>query len=137
MRELLLAARIQGVQDLPESGPECSLGLLEVSFFCLYLVQDQLSVSGGGLLYHCWCSDVLWESPLPLPLDLEAFKKLIAYSGKRKGGPAQKFVKKVDIPSVELPTDKTCRLALNLAQHGLIGKFPGLWPSLKAIDGWV
>ena len=59
--------------------------------------------------------------PLPLPPDLEAFKILIASSGKRKGGPTHKFVKKVDIPSVELPTDKTCRSALNIAERGLIG----------------
>ena len=77
------------------------------------------------------------ELPLPLPPDLEAFKKLIASSGKRKGGPAQKFVKKVDIPSVELPTEKTCRSAQNLAGGGLIGQFTSLWPSPKAIDGWV
>ena len=55
------------------------------------------------------------EPPLPLPLNLEAFKKLIASNGKRKGGPTQKFVKKVDIPSVELPDEKTCLSALNLA----------------------
>ena len=77
------------------------------------------------------------DPPLPLPLDVEAFKKLIASSGKRKGGPIQKFVKKVDIPSVELPANKTCRSALNLAERGLIGHFIGLWPSPKAIDGWV
>ena len=79
----------------------------------------------------------MWGSPLPLPPDLEAFNKLIASSGKRKGGPTQKFVKKVDIPSVELPAEKTCRSALNLAERGLIGQFTGLWPSPKAIDRWV
>ena len=77
------------------------------------------------------------EPPLPLPPDLEAFKRSIASSGKRKGGPTQNFVKKVDIPSVELPADKTCHLTLNLAERGLIGQFTGLWPSPKAIDGWV
>ena len=77
------------------------------------------------------------EPPLPLPPDLEAFNKLIASSGKRKCGPAQKFVKKVDIPSIELPTNKTCRSALYLADCGLIGWFTSLWPSPKAIDGWV
>ena len=40
------------------------------------------------------------EPPLPLTPDLEAFKRLIASSGKRKGGPTQKFVKKVEIPFV-------------------------------------
>ena len=74
---------------------------------------------------------------LPLPPDLEAFKRLIASCGKRKGGPSQKFVKKVDIPSVELPTDRICRSTLNIVERGLIGQFTGLWPSPKAIDGWV
>ena len=77
------------------------------------------------------------EPPLPLPPDLEDFKKLIASNGKRNGGIAQKFVKKVDIPSIELPAEKNCRLALNLVERGLIGQFTGLWPSPKAIDGWV
>ena len=75
--------------------------------------------------------------PLPLPLDLEAFKRLIASSGKRKGGVSNKFVKKVGIPSIELPTERTCRSTLNLAERGLIGQFTGLWLSPKAIEGWV
>ena len=75
--------------------------------------------------------------PLPLPLDLDAFKRFIATCGKRKGGPSQKFVKKVDIPSVELPVEQTCRTALNLVERGIIGKFTGLCPSPKDIDGWV
>ena len=73
----------------------------------------------------------------PLPPDLKAFKKLIVSCGKRKGGPSQKFVKKVDIPSVELHPDRTYRSALNLVERGLIGQFTDLWPSPKAIDGWV
>ena len=77
------------------------------------------------------------DPPLPLPRDLEAFNRLIASSGKRKRGPAQKFVKKVDIPSIELPDVQTCWSALNLAEWGLIGQFTSLWPSPKAIDGWV
>ena len=43
----------------------------------------------------------------------------------------------MDIPSVELPAEKTCCSALNLVERGLIGQFTGLWPSPKAIDGWV
>ena len=93
-------------------------------------LEEVCSVFVGDLMS---CGEV----PLPLPLDLEAFKNLIASSGKRKGGTAQKFVKKVDIPSVELPAETTCRSALNLAERGLIGQFTGLWPSPKAIDGWV
>ena len=77
------------------------------------------------------------DPPLPLPLDLVAFKKLIATKGKRIGGPTHKFVKEVDIPFVELPVDRTCRSALHLAEWGLIGQFIGLRPSPKTIDGWV
>ena len=75
--------------------------------------------------------------PLSLPPDLEAFKRLIDSSGKRKGGASNKFVKKVDIPSVELPAERIFCSALNLAERGLIGQFTGLWPSHKTIEGWV
>ena len=73
----------------------------------------------------------------PLPPELEAFKMLIASGRKRTRGGVQRFVKKVDIPSVELPAEWTCRSTLNLADQGLIGQFSGLWPSPKATDGWV
>ena len=75
--------------------------------------------------------------PLSLPPDMEAFKRLIAFRGNRKGGASNKFVKKVDIPSVELPAERICHSMLNLAERGLIGQFTGLWPSPKAIEGWV
>ena len=75
--------------------------------------------------------------PMPLPPDFEVCKRLIASYGKRKGGPSNKFVKKVDSPTVELPTDRICHSALNFVERGLIGKFTRLWPSPKAIDSWV
>ena len=62
----------------------------------------------------------------PLPPELEAFKKLIASGRKRNGGGSQKFIKKVDIPSIELLVEQTCRSDLNLADRGLIGQFSGL-----------
>ena len=77
------------------------------------------------------------DPPFPLPPDFEEFKRLIASCRKRKGGPSNKFVKKVDIPTVELPVDHICRSTLNLAERELIRKFTGLWPSPKAIDSWV
>ena len=49
----------------------------------------------------------------------------------------QTFVKKTEIPSVDLPVDHLRRTALNLEERGLIRQFTGLWPSLKAIEGWV
>ena len=78
------------------------------------------------------------DPPPPLPPKFLAFKILVASSGKQKGNSlVQQFVKKVDIPTVELPTERPCRTALNLSEHGLIGQFTRLWPSPKAIDGWV
>ena len=77
------------------------------------------------------------DPPFPLPPDLDAFMRLIASYGKRKGGPSQKFVNKVDIPSVELPADRIYHSTLNLVERGLIVQFTGLWPSPKAIEGWV
>ena len=78
------------------------------------------------------------EPPPPLPPNLEAFKRLISSSGKRKGPPlTQTFVKKTEIPSVDLPVDRPSQTAVNLVERGLIGQFLGLWPSSKAIEGWV
>ena len=81
--------------------------------------------------------DAGWDPPLPLPPELDAFKRLVASCGKRKGGPSQKFVKKVEIPSVELLAYRICRSTLNHAERGLICQFTGLWPSPEAIDSWV
>ena len=64
--------------------------------------------------------------PLLLPPELKAFNKLIASCGKRNGGGAQKFFKKVDIPSVELPAKHTHRSTLKLAEQGLIDQFSSL-----------
>ena len=48
--------------------------------------------------------DAIGHPPLLTPPELEAIKRLVASCGKRKGGSSsQVFVKKVDIPSVELP----------------------------------
>ena len=78
------------------------------------------------------------DPPPPLPPELLAFKRLVASSGKQKGNSlVQQFVKKVDIPSVELPAERPCQMALNIYERGLIGQFTGLLPSPKAIDGWV
>ena len=83
--------------------------------------------------------DIGGGSSPPIPLEIDAFKRLVVFYGKRKGSPiVQQFVEKaINIPSVELLVERPCRTALNLAEHGLIGKFTGLWPSPKAIDGWV
>jgi len=77
--------------------------------------------------------------PPPPPPEINAFKRLVVSCGKKKANSNhQKFVKKSDsIPSVEMPVELPCRTALNLANRGLIGQFTVLWPSPKAIDGWV
>ena len=76
--------------------------------------------------------------PPPLPHEINAFKRLIATCGKRKGSPlVQSFVKKTNIPSVDLSAERPCRTALNLAEQGLTSQFIGLFPSLKAIESWV
>ena len=128
-------------------------GLVFLSLFTDFLCQPVLvgfllGPIASGLFFGIFClstgcfgGGVLMDPggvpPLPLPPELEAFKKLIGFGRKRNGGGYQNFVKKVDIPSVELPTERTCRLALNLDNRGLIGQFSGLWPSPKATDGWV
>ena len=73
------------------------------------------------------------------PPKLNAFRRLVAASNSRKPTQnRQTFVKKLDnIPSVDLPTEQPCRTTMNIADRGLIGQFSGLWPSPKAIDGWV
>ena len=38
---------------------------------------------------------------------------------------------------MDLPAEQPCRTAMNIVDRGLIGQFIGLWPSPKAIDGWV
>ena len=128
-------------------------GIVFLSLFTDFLCQPVLvglllGPVASGLFFGIFClsagcfgGGVLMDPggvpPLPLPPELEDFKKLIASGRKRNGGGSQKFVKKVDIPSVELPTERTYRLALNLANRGLIGQFSGLWPSPKATNGWV
>ena len=70
--------------------------------------SEFLSLFGGVFKHVFWWPDLMHskgDPPLPLPPDLEAFKRLIASCGKRKGGPTQKFVKKVNIPSIELLVD--------------------------------
>ena len=78
-------------------------------------------------VHLAWCPmEFGRDPPLPLPPDLDAFKRLIASCGKRNGGPLQKFVKKVNIPLVEVPVEQTCRSTLSLVERGLIGQFTRL-----------
>ena len=65
--------------------------------------------------------------PSPPP-NLDAFRKLVATSSKRKLSlNQQKFVKKLDnIPSMDLPVERPWQIAMNIADRGLIGQFTGL-----------
>ena len=38
---------------------------------------------------------------------------------------------------MDIPADQPHRTTLNIVEQGLIGQFIGLWPSPKAIEGWV
>jgi hypothetical protein len=69
---------------------------------------------------------------------LEAFKALVRSAGpKSKPSLSSKFVKKMEISSLELSPEQPCSLALLLAEKSLIGKFTGLWPNPKTVEAWM
>ena len=76
-----------------------------------------MSAPGGG------------DPPSPTSISAnEAFMKLIEQAGKK---PALlsilKFVKKLDeVPEIALPEEQPIKIALELAERGLIGQFMGL-----------
>lgn len=78
--------------------------------------------------------------PPPLPAStIDAFRRLVSSGGKR---PIQlavpKFIKKLDeILEIVLLEDQPVKLALALAERGLVGQFMGLWPSPKTTDDWT
>ena len=52
--------------------------------------------------------------------------------------PIPKFVKKLDeVPEIALLEEQPIKIALAVAERGLIGQFMGLWPSAKTIDDWI
>ena len=78
--------------------------------------------------------------PPSIPLsDEEAFKRLVTAAGKKiTAPPIPKFIKKLDaIPEISLPVEKPIKIALALADRGLVGQFMGLWPSTKTTDDWI
>ena len=78
-------------------------------------------------------------SPTPPISTDEAFRRLIGSFGKKPSGPSiPKFVKKLDaIPEIAFPEEQPIKIALALAERGLIGQFMGLWPSAKTTDDWI
>jgi hypothetical protein len=71
--------------------------------------------------------------------DADAFRKLVGSSRKRPGPPqVPKFIKKLEeIPEIALPESQPVKIALALADRGLVGQFMGLWPSPKTTDDWI
>ena len=78
--------------------------------------------------------------PPSIPLsDEEAFKRLVTAAGKKTSAPPiPKFIKKLEaIPEIILPEEKPIKIALALADRGLVGQFMGLWPSTRTMDDWI
>ena len=49
-----------------------------------------------------------------------------------------KFIKKLDaVPEIALLEEPSIKIALALAERGLVGQFMGLWPSPKTTDDWI
>jgi hypothetical protein len=77
--------------------------------------------------------------PPPPPSPTSSFRKLVAACSK-KLPPAEppSFVKKLDaVPEIALPPDQPMKVALSLADRGLVGQFMGLWPSARTTDNWI
>jgi hypothetical protein len=69
----------------------------------------------------------------------DAFRRLIHSQGKKTSPPEiPKFIKKLDeIPEIALPEGNPMKIAVALANRGLVGQFMGLWPSTKTTDDWI
>ena len=86
-----------------------------------------MATPGGGL-----------SSSSPLSAE-EAFRRLLSAPGLKPAAPSiPKFIKKLDaVPEIDLPTEQPIKIALALAERGLVGQFMGLWPSSKTTDDWI
>lgn len=69
------------------------------------------------------------EEPSPTPplSSEEAFRCLLSQKGKKRPTPeVPKFIKKLEeIPEIALQEDQPIKIALALADRGLVGKFMG------------
>ena len=77
--------------------------------------------------------------PSPPISDEYSFRRLLTIAGKKLVAPQiPKFIKKLDaIPEIVLPEEKPMKIALALAERGLVGQFMGLWPSTRTTDDWI
>eukprot|EP00253_Pinus_taeda_P008795 PITA_08795 len=78
-------------------------------------------------------------SPTPPSSTAGAFRSLLSHKGKKRSHPnIPKFIKKLDeIPEIALPEDQPIKIALALADRGLVGQFMGRWPTTQSTDEWV
>jgi hypothetical protein len=76
--------------------------------------------------------------PPPIYVE-EAFFLLTALQGKKKTTPLDpKFIKKLEsIPEIALPEEQPFKIALALAERGLVGQFMGLWSSTRSTNDWI
>eukprot|EP00253_Pinus_taeda_P001787 PITA_01787 len=79
------------------------------------------------------------SSPTPPLSSEEAFRRLLTQKGKKRPAPdIPKFIKKLeDVPEIALQEDQPIKIALALADRGLVGQFMGRWPSTKTTDEWI
>ena len=79
------------------------------------------------------------SSPTPPTTSEDAFRSLLSQKGtKRQISEVPKFIKKLDeIPEIALPEEQSIKIALALADRGLVGQFMGRWPSTKTTDDWI
>eukprot|EP00253_Pinus_taeda_P033123 PITA_33123 len=79
------------------------------------------------------------SSPTPLISSEEAFRRLLTQKGKKRPAPeVPKFIKKLEeVPEIALQEDQPIKIALALADRGLVGQFMGRWPSTKITDEWI
>ena len=79
------------------------------------------------------------SSPTPPSSSEAAFRSLLTQKGtKRQSADVPKFIKKLDeIPVIALPEEQSIKIALALADRGLVGQFMGRWPSTKTTDDWI
>ena len=76
------------------------------------------------------------SSPTPPLSAEEAFRRLLTQKGKKRPTPeVPKFIKKLEeVPEIALHEDQPIKIALALADRGLVGQFMGRWPSTKTTD---
>ena len=80
-----------------------------------------------------------WGEPSVPPPHNNAFRKLLTRHGKKSTVvAAPSFIKCLEtVPEIVLPLDQPMRVAVSLAERGLVGQFMGLWSSTKTTDNWI